>query len=126
MLLQAVTDQQPDLIAVSGDLADERTAKETLPALLTGLAEIAPTYYVTGNHEWVREDTEDLLGKSPAAASPCCATTTCCWSGTGRPSSWPGRRTQCLPGYGDAEALVARIRAEVPGDPYILMLYHRK
>ena len=29
--------------------------------LLTRLTEIAPTYFVTGNHEWVREDTEDVL-----------------------------------------------------------------
>lgn len=60
-LVEAVADQQPDLIAISGDLADERTDRTTLPPLLTGLTNIAPTYFVTGNHEWVRDDTEDLL-----------------------------------------------------------------
>lgn len=126
LLLQAVADQRPDLIAISGDLADERTAKETLPALLTGLAEIAPTYYVTGNHEWVREDTEDLLQEIAG-----CGVTvlrndylllerdgqTIVLAGTEDPNAYRDMETP--------EALVARIRAEVPGDPYILMLYHR-
>lgn len=56
-LLQAVAAAEPDLIALTGDLADRDTDLEDTDQLLAGLAEIAPLYYVSGNHEW----SEDLL-----------------------------------------------------------------
>ena len=43
---------KPDLIAVCGDLADEHSGVDFVPALMRGLVAIAPTYYVSGNHEW--------------------------------------------------------------------------
>ena len=52
-LLGAVRDAQPDLIAITGDLADEDTSLPTLRPLLEGLVRLAPVFYVTGNHEWV-------------------------------------------------------------------------
>ena len=52
-LLELVRLQSPDLIALTGDLADEFTDFSMLPPLLEGLAALAPTFYVTGNHEWV-------------------------------------------------------------------------
>lgn len=51
-LLQAVAEAKPDLICITGDLFDESTGTAFLPPLLEGLVEIAPVYYVTGNHEW--------------------------------------------------------------------------
>ena len=54
-LLRAVRRAQPDLIALTGDLADEYTALPTLHALLAGLTAAAPVFYVTGNHEWVMQ-----------------------------------------------------------------------
>lgn len=45
--------QDPDIIALTGDLVDEFTDLSMLPPLLAGLTELAPTFYVTGNHEWV-------------------------------------------------------------------------
>ncbi len=51
-LLQKVAELEPDLIAVTGDLIDQESQLDMIPALAKGLAEIAPTYYVTGNHEW--------------------------------------------------------------------------
>lgn len=51
-LLKKVADLQPDLIAITGDLIDREEQLEMVPALAEGLAAIAPTYYVTGNHEW--------------------------------------------------------------------------
>ena len=60
-LYEAVAAAKPDLIAISGDLIDERSDPETVYPLLTKLTALAPTYFVTGNHEWVRDDTEDLL-----------------------------------------------------------------
>lgn len=126
LLLQTVAAQQPDLIAICGDLADERTPREMLPALLTGLTEIAPTYYVTGNHEWVREDTEALLQEIAGYDVGVLRNDylllerggeTIVLAGTEDPNAYRDMETP--------EGLVSRIRAEVPGDPYILMLYHR-
>ena len=51
-LLAAVEAQKPDLIAVTGDLIDRAEQMERMGALARALAAIAPTYYVTGNHEW--------------------------------------------------------------------------
>ena len=52
-LLDAVRAAKPDLIALTGDLADEDTPLPSLRPLLAGLTALAPVYYVTGNHEWV-------------------------------------------------------------------------
>jgi len=51
-LLEAVEKLGPDLIAITGDLIEKRGQLAMVPALARGLAAIAPTYYVTGNHEW--------------------------------------------------------------------------
>ena len=51
-LLQIVKETEPDLIAICGDLADTAYDPEAVGALARGLCEIAPTFYVTGNHEW--------------------------------------------------------------------------
>lgn len=51
-LLALVGEQGPDLVVVTGDLIDQEGQLQMVPALAKGLSAIAPTYYVTGNHEW--------------------------------------------------------------------------
>lgn len=51
-LLEAVRGAKPDVICLCGDMMDEWSSTEYLRPLLEGLVEIAPVYYVTGNHEW--------------------------------------------------------------------------
>ena len=51
-LLRLVREQKPDLIVITGDLVDQEDQLRMIPALARGLAAIAPTCYVTGNHEW--------------------------------------------------------------------------
>lgn len=51
-LLAAVSAAKPDLIALVGDIVDERSDLNALGPLAGALAALAPTYYVTGNHEW--------------------------------------------------------------------------
>ena len=53
-LLAAVKAQSPDVIFLVGDLVDEGTqdAPDYAAHLSAALSGIAPTYYVTGNHEW--------------------------------------------------------------------------
>lgn len=61
-LLELVAGQEPDLIAVTGDLIDQDSQLAMVPALARGLSAIAPTYYVTGNHEWASTDVRQLKG----------------------------------------------------------------
>ena len=125
-LLEAAAESRPDLIAICGDLADKLTDRATLPPLLRGLAAIAPTYYVTGNHEWSREDAEDLL----VQIADCGVTVlrgdyvlleregqTVVLAGIEDPIAYADQVTPAQ--------LMERIRREVPGDPYVLMLCHR-
>ena len=51
-LLTMAREQKPDLVVITGDLIDRESQLRMIPALARGLAAIAPTYYVTGNHEW--------------------------------------------------------------------------
>ena len=53
-LYKAVENASPDMIFLTGDLVDEYAAEPVPYARSVGaaLSAIAPTYYVTGNHEW--------------------------------------------------------------------------
>jgi len=51
-LIKAVRDAQPDIIAVTGDVLQTEQALAQLGPLAQALVQIAPVYYVTGNHEW--------------------------------------------------------------------------
>ena len=51
-LLRLVAKAKPELIVITGDIADEKSGLDTLPPVLQGLSAIAPVYYVSGNHEW--------------------------------------------------------------------------
>ena len=124
-LLRALAEAEPDLIAVTGDLADEHTDLSVIRTLAAAMAEIAPTYYVTGNHEWVMEDLSALFGILEEAG------VTVLRNGY-VPLTVDGE-TIILAGVDDPNGpydqktpaeLVAEIRTEW-GDPYILMLAHR-
>lgn len=53
-LLETVAEQAPEYIFLVGDLVDagREVPPGYLAAVASGLSAIAPTYYVTGNHEW--------------------------------------------------------------------------
>jgi len=51
-LLARVAALEPDLIALTGDLADENTRLADTETLLRALSGIAPCFFVSGNHEW--------------------------------------------------------------------------
>lgn len=53
-LLSTVAAAKPDMIALTGDLLDQyKSAPEGYVSKLSArLCAIAPTYYITGNHEW--------------------------------------------------------------------------
>ena len=61
-LLQAAREAAPDLIVLTGDLLDSfrETPRDYAVTLTAALADIAPTYFVTGNHEWALPGTREL------------------------------------------------------------------
>ena len=61
-LLAAVAAAEPDYIFLTGDLLDQAKPipEGYVETLAGGLAAIAPTYYVTGNHEWARGSVPEL------------------------------------------------------------------
>lgn len=61
-LLDRVRAAGPDYIFLTGDLQDQyrRTPRSYSVSLGRALAEIAPTYFVTGNHEWAFRDVREL------------------------------------------------------------------
>ena len=59
ILIDQVRAQEPDLIALPGDLLDRYRSPEPAFELIEGLASIAPMYFVTGNHEI--DDSEDYV-----------------------------------------------------------------
>lgn len=63
-LIDYVRDLEPDLIAVTGDLIHDPAQMTMVKSVAKGLASIAPSYYVTGNHEWAAKvvpELEELL-----------------------------------------------------------------
>lgn len=129
-LLAAVAELRPDLIAVTGDLVDQyhtEPGMDMVEPLCTGLAAIAPTYYVTGNHEWalgtraVRELKQTIEGCGVTVLSNEYLTLErdgqrIVLAGIDDPNGYADQKT--LP------QLMTEIRAAL-GDPYVVLLAHR-
>lgn len=61
-ITELIGKEKPDIIALTGDLVDSgKTDIQTAGELVKKLAEIAPCYYVTGNHEaWLGNKYQEL------------------------------------------------------------------
>ena len=127
-LLKAAAEARPDIIAITGDLADEQTDLSILPSLLRGLRNIAPMYFVTGNHEWSLTKTErqTLLSMLEQADVK--------WLNNEHLTLEQDGGQIVLAGvddpFGPADQktptqVVEEIRAECGEDAYVLMLSHR-
>ena len=125
-LLAAVAGSNPDLIVISGDLVHRDSDLAMLPALLSGLTALAPTYFATGNHEWTLFDTEGMLAQVEALGVTVLGNDYRVLERDGEKLVLAGVHDPNA--YADMERpadLVKRIRKEVGGDPYLIMLAHR-
>ncbi len=59
-LIDMIIKQQPDIIALVGDIADDEEPDDGTRLLLEGICEIAPMYYVSGNHEYWSDGYDDI------------------------------------------------------------------
>ena len=125
-LLEEVERAKPDYIAISGDLVDEFSDLSMVEPLLKGLVAIAPTFYVTGNHEWVREDTEEVISLVEDQGVTVLRNDYLTLERNGQTLVLAG--VEDPNAYADGEtpkAFMERLREEVPEDPYTVVLYHR-
>ncbi len=68
-LAEKTAELEPDIIVLTGDLADRDTDFQRLDRLLEQLCAIAPVYYISGNHEWgegIIDEVASLLEKHGA------------------------------------------------------------
>ena len=126
-LFAAVTEESPDYIVYLGDLEDHYRGPaagyaETVAASLTA---IAPTYYVTGNHEWAIGDVPALKERLTSCGVTVLSNQfltlerngdAIVLAGIDDPNGYADQKTP--------EALAAEIYAAY-GDPFWVLLAHR-
>ncbi len=59
-IISLIKKQNPDIIALAGDIADDEASIEGTKLFLEGLKGFKPTFYVTGNHEFWSDDIENI------------------------------------------------------------------
>jgi predicted MPP superfamily phosphohydrolase len=50
-IISGIKEQEPDMIALVGDIVDDNRSEDGAVAFLEGIRGLCPTYYVLGNHE---------------------------------------------------------------------------
>lgn len=125
-LLRSVESAEPDLICIDGDLFDENTELTMLEPLLRGLVRIAPTFYVTGNHEWQVEHLRDILSRMEELGVNVLENEYRLLRCGEARIAVAGVHDPCGPyDMKQPEQVVSELRAEAGEDTYILMLAHR-
>ena len=126
-LFSAIAAEQPEYIFLVGDLTDRFRGQPEgyIETVADGLTAIAPTFYVTGNHEWalggVRELKTALTQRGVTVLSNQFLTlerggSTIVLSGIDDPNGYADQKTP--------EQLAAEVYA-AHGDPFWMLLAHR-
>jgi len=126
-LLEAVQAQEPEYIFLVGDLLDAfREVPEGYAAdTAAGLAAIAPTFYVTGNHEWAAGGVPELKALLEAQGVTVLSNESVTLERGGDTAVLAG--IDDPNGYADQkspETVAAEVYAEY-GDPFWMLLAHR-
>ena len=58
--LYSIKKQNPDIIALAGDIADDAEPIAGTELFLAGMKGVAPIYYVSGNHEFWSNDIKNI------------------------------------------------------------------
>lgn len=124
-LLRALQKARPDMICICGDLFDEKTDLTMLEPLLTGLTDIAPVYYVTGNHEWQVKNLREILQKMRAWGVTVLENEGRVLSRGGAEMVVAGVHDPCGPYDMKTPAALVRELRSAQGNDFILMLSHR-
>lgn len=127
-LIEAVAAEEPDLIALTGDFLDEGRAESELPeleALARELVQLAPVYFVSGNHDWASGAAHELFETLEAAGVVCLRNDYVYLERGGDVIVLGGVDDPNGPADMDTpEEFVQRLRAEASG-AFVLLLAHR-
>lgn len=124
-LLRTLQKARPDMICICGDLFDEKTDLTMLEPLLSGLTDIAPVYYVTGNHEWQVKNLREILQKMRAWGVTVLENEERVLSRGGAEMVVAGVHDPCGPYDMKTPAALVRELRSAQGNDFILMLSHR-
>ena len=124
-LLRTLQKARPDMICICGDLFDEKADLTMLEPLLTGLTDIAPVYYVTGNHEWQVKNLREILQKMRAWGVTVLENEERVLSRGGAEMVVAGVHDPCGPYDMKTPAALVRELRSAQGNDFILMLSHR-
>lgn len=124
-LLRTLQKARPDMICICGDLFDEKTDLTMLEPLLTGLTDIAPVYYVTGNHEWQVKNLREILQKMRAWGVTVLENEGRVLSRGDAEMVVAGVHDPCGPYDMKTPAALVRELRSAQGNDFILMLSHR-
>lgn len=127
-LVEKVSEEEPDIIVLTGDFLDEGREERELPeigALVRSLSALAPVYYVSGNHDWAGGAIEELSAVLKDAGARYLRNEyvpiqrsggEIILAGVEDPNGWAEMRTP--------EELVDIIRSEYPSE-FTVLLAHR-
>lgn len=126
-LFEAVRKEKPEYIFLVGDLVDafREIPQGYISDTAAGLAAIAPTYYVTGNHEWAAGDVPELKDELEAQGVTVLSNRFVTLERNGDAIVLAG--IDDPNGYADQkspETVAAEVR-EAYGDPFWILLAHR-
>ena len=124
-LPEAVAAAKPDCIVLTGDFVDENTVCASLEDSVRAIAEIAPTYFVTGNHEWGAHKAKETLSYFREWGVTCLENTYVPIERDGGRIFLTGIHDPN--GYADQKtpSELARELYAAEGEPYWLLLAHR-
>lgn len=126
-LFSTIKEQQPEYIFYLGDLEDRYrgSTRGYAESIAAGLSAIAPTYYVTGNHEWAIKDVPVLKERLTASGVTVLSNQfltlerngdTVVLAGLDDPNGYADQKAP--------EAVAAEVYATY-GDPFWMLLAHR-
>ena len=127
-LIEKVREEEPELIALTGDFLDEGKTERELPeleALVRELAAIAPVYFVSGNHDWASGEAYTLFETLEAAGAVCLRNEYLRLERGGDSIVLAGVDDPNGPAeMPEPDEFVAQLREEAPED-FVLLLAHR-
>ena len=127
-LIKAVAQEEPDIIALTGDFLDEGKAGQELPALealVKELVKLAPVYFVSGNHDWASGAEQELFEALEAAGAVCLRNDFLSLERGGDSLILAGVEDPNGPADMETpEELVSRLREAAPA-AFVLLLAHR-
>lgn len=125
-LIETVRKTCPDIIAINGDLIEDAEQIQMVGPLIGRLLEIAPVFYVTGNHEWYANNVYELMSLLEEKGVIVLANKYKTLEIDGQSIVVAGVHDPNGPyDMKTPEELVTEIRAAQGEDTYVLMLTHR-